>query len=180
MNAVVVLGNDVDPVQEDRLDRLLPAPQRQRIIAEWAEIRVQDKCRTILRPSNSCSSHRSCFPYSSPKGQEIRTSHSRIAGILDFRVRSVKAASFRSANLSFLTIRCVTLPHYKMVHQEASGKSQPDCVYSVTQIWAHMARDRKARVRECPIGRVNRIDRDDVVVFAVNQHYRRPRSQLCG
>ena len=45
----VVFRQDVDPVEEDRLDRVLPAPDRQRIVAERTEVRVQNKGRTIPR-----------------------------------------------------------------------------------------------------------------------------------
>ena len=45
----VVLGDDVDPIEEHGLDRILPTPDRQRIIAERTVVRVQDKGRTIRR-----------------------------------------------------------------------------------------------------------------------------------
>ena len=48
-DARVVFRQDVDPVEEDGLDRILPAPDRQRVIAQRAEVRVQDEGRTILR-----------------------------------------------------------------------------------------------------------------------------------
>src|SRR5712672_1594421 len=47
--AVVVL-NDIDAVEEHRLDRVLPRPKRQRIITERPEVRVQHQYRpTTLR-----------------------------------------------------------------------------------------------------------------------------------
>src|ERR1700677_3748947 len=45
----VILGDDVDPVEEDRLDRVLPTPNRQRIIAERTVVRIQNESRTIPR-----------------------------------------------------------------------------------------------------------------------------------
>src|SRR6267143_5899629 len=47
--AVVVL-NDIDAVEEHRLDRVLPRPKRQRIITERPEVRIQHQYRpTALR-----------------------------------------------------------------------------------------------------------------------------------
>src|SRR5260370_22456536 len=37
----VVLGDDVHPLEKDRLDRVLPRPQRQRVVAERTKIRVE-------------------------------------------------------------------------------------------------------------------------------------------
>lgn len=36
----VVFGNDIHPIKERRLDRILPRPKRQRVIREWSVIRV--------------------------------------------------------------------------------------------------------------------------------------------
>ena len=41
----VVIGDDVDPFQEHRLDGVLPRPQRQRVIAQRTEIRVEHQRR---------------------------------------------------------------------------------------------------------------------------------------
>ena len=41
----LVLGDDIHPIQEDGLDRLLPAPQRQRVIAQRPKIGIQHKRR---------------------------------------------------------------------------------------------------------------------------------------
>ena len=41
----VVFGNRNDSFQEHRLDRILPAPERQREITEWAKIRIQHQGR---------------------------------------------------------------------------------------------------------------------------------------
>src|ERR1700748_1889472 len=47
--AVVVL-NDIDAVEEHRLDRILPRPKRQRIVAQRPEVRIQHPYRpTTLR-----------------------------------------------------------------------------------------------------------------------------------
>src|SRR5450631_831563 len=47
--AVVVL-NDIDAVEEHRLDRVLPRPERQRVITERPEVRIQHQYRpTALR-----------------------------------------------------------------------------------------------------------------------------------
>src|ERR1700719_3935828 len=46
----IVVLDDIDAVKEHRLDRVLPRPERQRIIAERAEVRVQHQYRpTALR-----------------------------------------------------------------------------------------------------------------------------------
>ena len=47
---LVIFGDDLHPVQKHRLDRLLPGPERQRIIAERSEIGVQHKCRVAAQP----------------------------------------------------------------------------------------------------------------------------------
>jgi len=47
-NRLVVMGNDVHPVEEDRLDCILPRPQRERIIAEGPEIGVEHESWTGL------------------------------------------------------------------------------------------------------------------------------------
>ena len=67
-----------------------------------------------------------------------------------------------------------------MVHQEPTGKSEADCVNSVTQVRADMARDSETRGRECPVRMVNRLNRYDVVILTVNQQNRRPRGEVCG
>ena len=40
MNGTVVIGDDVHALEKDRLDGVLPRPQRQRVVAERAKIRV--------------------------------------------------------------------------------------------------------------------------------------------
>src|SRR5215211_592011 len=46
----VVMFDDVDAVEKHRLDRVLPGPERQRVVAQRPEIRVQDQYRpTALR-----------------------------------------------------------------------------------------------------------------------------------
>src|SRR5208283_1262420 len=45
----VVVRDDVDAVEKHRLDRVLPAPKRQRIVAQGAKIGVKDQRRTVLR-----------------------------------------------------------------------------------------------------------------------------------
>ena len=67
-----------------------------------------------------------------------------------------------------------------MVHQEPTGKSEADCVNSVTQVRADVTRDGETGARECPVGMVNCLDRNDIVVLAVNQQDRRPRGEVCG
>ena len=52
-NLLVVFGDDVDAIEKGRLDRFLPAPERQRVIAERTVVRVQHQCRqTIWRDMN--------------------------------------------------------------------------------------------------------------------------------
>ena len=41
----LVFGDDVHPLQENRLDRILPGPQRQGVVAERPVIRIEDQCR---------------------------------------------------------------------------------------------------------------------------------------
>ena len=41
----VVIGDDVDAIEEHRLDRVLPRPQRQRVITQRPEVRVQHQGR---------------------------------------------------------------------------------------------------------------------------------------
>ncbi len=48
-DTAVVLRDDVDPVKKYRLHRLLPAPERQRIVAQGPEIGVQDQGRKRFR-----------------------------------------------------------------------------------------------------------------------------------
>ncbi len=45
----VVLGDDVDAIQKDGLHRLLPAPERQRIVAQGPEVGVENQCRKRFR-----------------------------------------------------------------------------------------------------------------------------------
>src|SRR5262249_59606651 len=50
VHGLVVLGDDVHPLEENGLDRVLPAPQRQRVVAERPKIRVQDeRGKPVLR-----------------------------------------------------------------------------------------------------------------------------------
>jgi hypothetical protein len=44
-----VFGHDVHPVEKDSLDRVLPRPERQGIIAERTIIRVQHQCGKAIR-----------------------------------------------------------------------------------------------------------------------------------
>src|SRR5205814_8871020 len=39
----IVFSNDVHPLEEHRLDGILPGPQRQRVIAERTEIRIENE-----------------------------------------------------------------------------------------------------------------------------------------
>src|SRR5208282_2301194 len=45
----VVFRDDVDAVEEHRLDRVLPAPYRKGVIAQGTEVRVEHQGRTCLR-----------------------------------------------------------------------------------------------------------------------------------
>lgn len=45
MNRVVVIGDDIDAVKEHGLDSILPGPEREWIIAQRPEVRVQYKYR---------------------------------------------------------------------------------------------------------------------------------------
>ena len=46
----IVMLDDVDAVEEHRLDRVLPGPERQRVVTQRPEIRVQHQYRpTALR-----------------------------------------------------------------------------------------------------------------------------------
>src|ERR1700692_2488870 len=44
----LILGQDVHALEEHRLDRVLPGPQRQRKITQRTVIRVEDKRRAIV------------------------------------------------------------------------------------------------------------------------------------
>ena len=46
---LVVFGYDIHAVKKDRLDGVLPTPERQRIVAQRAEVRVEDQGRTGFR-----------------------------------------------------------------------------------------------------------------------------------
>ncbi len=46
---LVILGHDHHPVEKGRLDRLLPGPERQRIVGERPEIRVQHQGGIVLQ-----------------------------------------------------------------------------------------------------------------------------------
>jgi hypothetical protein len=48
-NGRLIFGDDVDAVQKHRLHRLLPTPERQRIVAQRAEVGVQNQGRTRVR-----------------------------------------------------------------------------------------------------------------------------------
>src|SRR5215472_5722144 len=39
----IVLGDNVHPLEKDRLDGVLPRPQRQRVVAERTKIRIEDE-----------------------------------------------------------------------------------------------------------------------------------------
>ena len=43
-DGAIVFGNDIDAVEEDGLHRVLPAPQRERIVGQRPEIGVQHQC----------------------------------------------------------------------------------------------------------------------------------------
>jgi hypothetical protein len=45
MDRVVVMLDDVDAVEEHRLDRVLPRPQRERIVTQRPEVRIEDQDR---------------------------------------------------------------------------------------------------------------------------------------
>ena len=47
----VVFGHDHHPVEDRRLDRLLPRPERQRQVGERAEVGVQDQRRMVAQPA---------------------------------------------------------------------------------------------------------------------------------
>ena len=49
MHRAVVIGDDVHALEEDRLDRVLPGPQRQRVIAQRPKIRVEHQGRKTSR-----------------------------------------------------------------------------------------------------------------------------------
>src|SRR6185503_6999690 len=49
-HCAVVVFDDVDAVEEHRLDRVLPRPERQRIVTQRPEVRIQHQYRpTALR-----------------------------------------------------------------------------------------------------------------------------------
>ena len=54
MHMPVVAGNDIDLVEKHRLDRGLPRPQAQRIIAQRRVIRIEHQRRTVLRVPSPC------------------------------------------------------------------------------------------------------------------------------
>ena len=45
----VILGDDVDPIKKYRLDRVLPAPERQRIVAQGTIVRIEHEGRAGFR-----------------------------------------------------------------------------------------------------------------------------------
>src|SRR3954454_17921275 len=50
MHRAIVMLDDVDAVEEHRLDRVLPRPERQRVVTQRPEIRIQHQYRpTALR-----------------------------------------------------------------------------------------------------------------------------------
>ena len=55
----LVFGDDIDPIEEDRLDRILPRPERQGVITQGTKIRIEHQRRTCLRRNNrlEVSSH---------------------------------------------------------------------------------------------------------------------------
>src|SRR5208283_1487494 len=59
----VVFGEDVDPIEEHRLDRVLPAPDRQGIVAQRPKVRIQHESRAVAgRQRLNMNSHENA-PY---------------------------------------------------------------------------------------------------------------------
>ena len=48
-NGAIVFGDDVDAIKEHSLDRFLPAPERQRVVAQWPEVGIQNQGRKRFR-----------------------------------------------------------------------------------------------------------------------------------
>src|SRR5580704_8771167 len=55
---LVIIGNDVHPVEEHRLDRILPRPKRERIVAQWPEVGIEHERRTGLGGNPGLGMHR--------------------------------------------------------------------------------------------------------------------------
>ncbi len=49
MNGSLVFGQNIDALEKNRLDRILPGPQRQRKIAKRTIVRIQDKSGTAFQ-----------------------------------------------------------------------------------------------------------------------------------
>lgn len=98
----VILGNDIDPVQPGRFDRLLPGPQRQWIIGQGAVIGVQNQCRMVLE--------RTWLP--DKFGPEISV-HSRIASRSQLPVCDTRAESTRpSLIVTIYRVKSLTSPEF--------------------------------------------------------------------
>ena len=46
---LVVMRDDIHPIEKNRLDRILPRPERERVIAQRTKIRIEHQGRTSLR-----------------------------------------------------------------------------------------------------------------------------------
>src|SRR5207249_7300011 len=68
----VVMLHDVDAVEEHRLDRVLPRPERQRVVTQRPEVRIQHQYRptalrdmcvqvTLLTPMLAAKQHAPCI-----------------------------------------------------------------------------------------------------------------------
>jgi hypothetical protein len=46
---MLIFGNDVDAVEEDRFDRFLPRPEGERIVAQRPEVGIEDQGGATVR-----------------------------------------------------------------------------------------------------------------------------------
>src|SRR5690606_26685679 len=52
MDLALILGEDIDAIEKDRLDRILPSPERQRKVTQGTEVRIEHQCREAFDRSH--------------------------------------------------------------------------------------------------------------------------------
>src|SRR5215212_9710772 len=82
---LVVLGDNVDPIKEHRLDGVLPTPDRQGIIAQRPIIGVQHQSRTGFRPDDRLDVYRhSTSSSGKSRSRDTLTLYREIAPLVKF------------------------------------------------------------------------------------------------
>ena len=174
VHRLVVFRDDVHALEEHRLDRVLPRPQRQRVIAQRAEVRVQHQSRKAV-PGDTCT-----FKARSSDTPESRAPQRRPATVYRERdgiVKRAEACGCARIGLAPHAASSGRRPNRRARTRRRGAGPPGRCRGRRPATYAIRP---ALRAPPAPARLEQRLRRDQVVLVAVDQQHRRPRLDLAG